>query len=293
MNREIFGLLEFEAGAEPRQRIRFVDPAEASISVLDLAASRGDGIFESISTASGRPLALDAHLERFARSARMLELPQPDQALWREAVLTATERLGAATEGVVKIVLGRGIEGATPTHPSGWLHATVPGDYGRERRDGIDVIVLDRGYRHDVAQTSPWLLQGAKTLSYAINRAAEREAIRRGADDVVFLSSDGYLLEGPRSNLVLRRGGTLLTPRTDLGILEGTTQLDVFEFAGAIGLSTEYAVLRRDALDDADGAWLVSSVRHAAPIRSVDGIARATDAGLTERMNRYLLARTG
>ena len=36
---------------------------------------------------------------------------------------------------------------------------------------GIRVVTLDRGYRHDVAQTSPWLLQGAKTLSYAVNRA--------------------------------------------------------------------------------------------------------------------------
>ncbi len=54
--------------------------------------------------------------------------------------------------------------------------------------------MLDRGYRHDAERTSPWLLAGAKTLSYAVNRAMLREAARRGADDAIFVSSDGYVL---------------------------------------------------------------------------------------------------
>ena len=42
--------------------------------------------------------------------------------------------------------------------------------------------------------------------------AAVREAQRRGADDVIFVSSDGMLLEGPTSTLVIRRGDELATP---------------------------------------------------------------------------------
>ena len=53
----------------------------------------------------------------------------------------------------------------------------------------------------------PWLLAGAKTLSYAVNMAALRDAARRGAGDVIFVSSDGYMLEGPRSTVVIATDG--------------------------------------------------------------------------------------
>ena len=140
--------------------------------------------------------------------------------------------------------------------------------------------------------TSPWLLAGAKTLSYAVNRAALREAARRGADDVLFVSSDGYLLEGAVSNLLLRRGNQLITPRVDLGILAGTTQADLYTWAEAEGFVTGYELLTPADLERADAAWLVSSVRHVAPVRAVDGVERPIDAELTERLNAALHART-
>src|SRR5690606_30109253 len=90
--------------------------------------------------------------------------------------------------------------------PSGWAFGAPSPDFSAARTAGIRIVLLDRGYRHDIAQTSPWLLAGAKTLSYAVNRAAFREAARRGADDSLFVSSDGYLLEGPVSTLIIRRG---------------------------------------------------------------------------------------
>ena len=112
-----------------------------------------------------------------------------------------------------------------------------------QARLGIRVVTLDRGLRHDVAETSPWLLAGAKTLSYAINRAAQREAVRRGADDVLFVSSDGFALEGPTSNVVTLTDGVVRTPNTDQGILAGTTQAAVFDFFQSRGLRTEFAPL--------------------------------------------------
>jgi 4-amino-4-deoxychorismate lyase len=91
---------------------------------------------------------------------------------------------------------------------------------------------------------------------------------------------------------VLRSGQTLLTPRTDLGILAGTTQADIFSWASGRGLATEYALLTVDDLAHADDAWLVSSGRHAAPIRAVDGVERSVDAALTSEINDFLHARS-
>ncbi len=266
------------------------DHQHPQLSVLDVAATRGDGIFETLSIGRGHPQAFDAHLARFARSARMLDLPVPDEGLWRDAVLAIAERLTDHDEAWVKIVLTRGIEGQPL--PTGWAYGTVSPEFRRERTEGVDVVLLDRGLRSDVSATSPWLLAGAKTLSYAVNRAAVREAQRRGADDVVFVSSDGLLLEGPTSTLVIRRGDELATPPDAFGILPGTTQVDVFAAADQWGLHTAVEALTPDDLLAADAAWLVSSVRHAAPVRSVDGVPRPVDAALTATMNGFLRART-
>ncbi len=280
------------------------DPSVPQLSVLDLAATRGDGVFETISLGTGHLQALEAHLARFAHSAEMLDLPAPDLAHWRAAIREVAAHLSDADEAFVKIVLTRGVEGGAGAHsvpaqgpgaliPTGWALAAVAPDHTPARRDGIRIVLLDRGYRHDVARTSPWLLAGAKTLSYAVNRGAFREAARRGADDTLWVSSDGFLLEGAVSNLILKRGTTLLTPRTDQGILAGTTQADIFDWAGSHGYAGEYALLTVDDLRGADAAWLVSSGRHAAPIRAVDGDEYPVDRLLTTEINEYLHARTG
>jgi len=265
------------------------DPAAPHVSVLDASATRGDGVFETISVGAGRPQALIAHLDRFARSARMLDLPEPDPGIWSDAVHAIAERLAGHQEAWVKTVLSRGVEGGTA--PSGWAYGTVSPDFRRERSDGISVVLLDRGLPSDVAKTAPWLLAGAKTLSYAVNKAAVREAQRRGAEDVVFVSSDGRLLEGPTSTLIVRRGSRLLTPPPRLGILPGTTQHDLFTAAPDWGMQTAIDELLPEHLADADAAWLVSSVRLAAPVRAVDGVPLAVDSELTAAMNGLLRAR--
>ncbi len=289
-HRPVLAMLEFAADGGATLGHRIVEAGAPQIEVMDLSATRGDGVFETISTRSGHLQALEPHLRRFAHSAALLELPPPDLDEWRDAVIDVAARLGPADEGFVKIVLTRGVEGQDD--PTGWAYAAASPDHTPARTNGIRIVLLDRGYRHDVAQTSPWLLAGAKTLSYAINRAAFREAARRDADDALFVSSDGYLLEGAISNLVMRTGTRIVTPKTDLGILEGTTQADLFGWAEASGYETAYELLTPEDLLAADAAWLVSSVRHAAPIREIDGQPFPVDRATSDAMNEYLRART-
>jgi len=266
----------------------FVDPSTPQLNAMDLGATRGDGIFETISVGNGRPQALEHHLRRFAGSAEKLELPAPDLDVWRDAILAAVDELQPGAESWAKTVLTRGVEG--DGRPTGWVYAAHTSDFSRVRNEGIRVVTLDRGYRHDVESTSPWLLSGAKTLSYAVNRAVLREAHRREADDVIFVSSDGYVLEGPTSSVVFRVGDRVLTPGTGLGILDGTTQANVFRYAESLELSTGYDLVTPDQLLGADAAWLVSSVRLAAPVRALDGHPFTVDAEFTSGLNDYLLA---
>jgi 4-amino-4-deoxychorismate lyase len=268
--------------------LRQVDPDEPHVSVLDLGVTRGDGIFETLDAVDGFPQSLEQHLDRLANSARLLDLPAPSLDLYRAAVHAAISASPYARVSV-KLVMTRGIEGANVC--TGWVFAEEVPDFSAERRDGIKVVTLDRGYRHDVAQTSPWLLAGAKTLSYAINKAVGREAARRGADDVIFISQDGYVLEGPTSSVVLQFGEHFVTPSTDQGILAGTAQAAFFEFCVANGFSTEYRLVTADELVAADSVWLTSSVRQSVPVREIDGTPRSFDAEVSGNALEYLLAR--
>ncbi len=264
-----------------------VDASAPALSVGELSTQRGDGIFESIGVVDGHAQELAAHIERLAHSARLCDLPAPNVAQWRAAVITAAQACEPG-ESVIKLILSRGVEhGPAPT---AWVTAATAPDNAAARSGGIRVVTLDRGLDSGAPDRAPWLLLGAKTLSYAVNMAALREARRRGADDAVFVSSDGVLLEGPTSSLILRHGDRFVTPAPGAGILHGTTQLSVYSFLVARGFDTGYATLPAAALAEADAAWLVSSVRLAAPVTSVDGVPLPVDHELTGEVNRYLLA---
>lgn len=264
-----------------------IDPSAPALSVGEMSTQRGDGIFESIGVIDAHPQEVTAHLERLAHSARLCDLPEPNLEQWRQAIRVAAAQAPAG-ESVLKLILSRGVEhGPTPT---AWVTVATAPDNTAARRDGVRVVTLDRGIDSGAPARAPWLLMGAKTLSYAVNMAAIREARRRGADDALFVSTDGMLLEGPTSNLILRLDGRYVTPQPGSGILHGTTQISVFAELTGLGHETAYEGLPVSTLSLADAAWLVSSVRLAAPIRAIDGTALSVDTDLTAALNAYLLS---
>jgi 4-amino-4-deoxychorismate lyase len=208
----------------------------------------------------------------------MMDLPEPDLSAWRQAIVTAVAQWTAAgsADGALRLVYSRGREGGSA--PTGYLAVNpVPARATAARRDGIAAVLLDRGLSAAGADATPWLLAGAKTLSYAVNMAALRHAADRGADDVIFVSSDGYILEGPRSTVVIATAGEdgagpcLLTPPPWYPILRGTTQVALFDVARDKGYDCDYRVLRPADLFAAQGVWLVSSITLAARVHTLDG----------------------
>ncbi|MET1051065.1 MAG: aminodeoxychorismate lyase [Mycetocola sp.] len=268
--------------------LTFVEPEEPILSAFDAGAGRGDGIFETLGANDGRARGIDAHLDRLTASAHKLDLPAPHLGQWRAAITAILEALPATGQASIRLVMTRGVGTGGP--PTCWLTGTTVADHVPERTAGIRVATLSRGYANDVGESSPWLLVGAKTLSYALNMAALREAQRRGADDAIFTSTDGFALEGPTSSLLVRQGNTIVTPAIQHGILAGTTQADLFAVLEAEGFECVYRTVGTDELLRSDAVWLASSVRLVVPVTAVDGTTIATDLELTARMNAALLA---
>jgi 4-amino-4-deoxychorismate lyase len=245
---------------------RVLAPDAPFVCVDDPVFSRGDGVFETLLLRDGRPALLEAHLARLGDSAALTGLPEPDLTAWRRAVATAAARWDDRAEAVVRLVYGRGRLGV----PVAFIAVSpVPERVAVARRDGVSAVTLDRGGSADVA---PWSLAGAKSSSYAANAAALRHAERLGVGDVVFCSSDGVVLEGPRSTVVIASGGVLLTPPTSLPILPGTTARALFGVARERGVRCEVTMLGVTDLLDAQGVWLLSSVTLAARVHTLDGL---------------------
>lgn len=255
------------------------DPARPLLFGDDLAAVRGDGVFETLLVRDGAACLVESHLRRLVASAAMMDLPEPDLVGWRRAIDIAVARWSGQTadEGALRLVYSRGRE--IGSEPTAYLTINpLPDRVHLSRRDGVAATVLDRGLPSVGVETMPWLLAGAKTLSYAVNMAALREAARRGADEVIFVSSDGHILEGPRSTVVIATAGSdgrhcLLTPPPWYPILRGTTQQALFEVARAGGYDCDYEALRPADLTAAQGVWLVSSITLGARVHTLDGLA--------------------
>ena len=267
-----------------------LDPGTPVVRADDAGLTRGDGCFEGcrVRTDTGGHSAvdkLDAHLARMDRSATALGIPF-DPATWRAFVLDSLAGWTQPGEWTMKLLITRG---PTDGRPAGLLTlADLPEHYPSQRRDGIAVITLSRGYPADAFTGAPWLLGGVKTLSYAINMAAQREAAGRGADDVIFTSTEGLVLEAPTSSVVWWADGTLrTTPTGASGILAGTTQQLLFERATADGWATAVTAATVADLHAAESLWLIGSVRGPVDVVLLDGVPRGRDLERTAQVRAH------
>ncbi len=233
----------------------------------DLGLQRGDGVFETMRVHDGRVVKLNLHLERLARSAARLDLAAPGAEEWRALVAQAVEASGAG-DGMVKLVCTRGSRVDGPVTAFAMARPIPPEDT-RARQDGIDAVTLTLGVSAAARAEAPWLLGGAKTLSYAVNMASIREAEARGAQDAIWLALGGEVLEAPTSTVCWVTAGALRTPPTTTGILAGTTLAVVAALAPP--LRFEEVVGTVDDVRVADEVFLASSVRGVVGVRHLDG----------------------
>jgi 4-amino-4-deoxychorismate lyase len=244
---------------------------------LDLALLRGEAVFEALRVYGGRPFRLRAHLDRLAASAAALDLPLP--AGLEELAGRAVAAAGGG-DAVLRLICTKGPEGPPVDRdgpgeggPSAFAICTdIPGSFEEERRRGLRLVLLTTATDPLLRAGSPWLLAGVKTISYALNMAAQRTARARGADDAVLVGLGGELLEAPTANLWWRTGHTLHTPSLELGILAGITGAVLHELAPGLGLKVLDGVFTAEALTAADEAFLSSSTREIMPVVEVDGV---------------------
>ena len=212
------------------------DPTTAAVRVSDHGFTVGDGVFEAVKVVDGLPFALGLHLDRLARSASGLGLPELD--------VDAVRRGVAAVLDGQDLALGR----LRITYTGG------PAPLGSGRGDEPPTLVVVADAMAPTAPTTrvatvPWprnergALAGLKTTSYAENVVALAEAQRRGATEAVFANLAGHLCEGTGSNVFYVVDGQLRTPTLASGCLAGVTRGLVLDWYGGVEVDEPIDVL--------------------------------------------------
>lgn len=245
---------------------------EARVTVFDRGFLYGDSVFETIRTYDGAPFALDEHLARLEKSAAQvyIELPVSRTELTRE-VLEAVRAAGNA-ETYIRVMVTRGtapmgLDPLSAEHPLrvvivAPLSSPPPAAYEK----GIGVVT----YRTQrTAEATP--AATAKVGNYLVAVLALREALRAGAAEALIVDGAGFVVEGASSNVFIVRGGRLLTPPEDAGILPGITRRLLLETARAEGIPVDLEPLSLGGLAAADEVFISSTIRELLPVVRVDG----------------------
>jgi branched-chain amino acid aminotransferase len=250
------------------------------LSAFDRGFQLGDGVFETLRARAGRPTELSEHVARLGRSAAGLAIPLADdiETLLIDAIaaLLAAEGLdGPDGDASVRITVSRGTfygRGLLPPdeHPTptivvqAWAVSPVPAGH---LDNGLHLVASS--VRRDPENP----LVGLKTTSRADYVFARVEARKAGADDALFLTTDGFLSEATSANLFLVRGEELATPSLACAILPGTTRDWILRWAEGVGLRVNEAWLTTRDLAEADEAFLSSSVAGILPVTRFAGEA--------------------
>lgn len=211
--------------AESFAKSRFLDMDPAPFSLIESLRRQEQGGY----------FLLERHLQRLAASAEYFAFP------WnRAAILAELQKFDAALSGAHKVRLllardGTMTLGAEPILPPAC-------------RTPLKMVLSPQRVQRD----DPFLFH--KTTRRDLYNAERARCPQ--VDEVLFCNDAGEVTEGSIYNLVLRRGGQLLTPALACGLLPGTLRGELLER----GLLSE-AVITIGDLRGAEGLWLINSVR--------------------------------
>jgi branched-chain amino acid aminotransferase len=251
---------------------KFVDRAEAMISVFDHGLLYGDGIFEGIRLYGGNIFRLDEHLERLEYSAKAILLKMP----WtRQQIADATCescRQNKLTDGYIRLVVTRGVGdlGLSPwlcPTPSIFIIADKISLYPAEHyTKGLEIVTVATR-RINPAALSP----AVKSLNYLNNIMAKIEARQAGALEAIMLNDQGYVAECTGDNVFVVHKGEILTPAASQGALKGITRGAIFDIAKEIGVPIREADLTRYDVWNADECFLTGTGAEVIPVVKLDG----------------------
>jgi len=193
---------------------------DLKVPINDRGLNFADGIFETILILNGIPQLLDEHLNRWEKSASILEMNSPPSKEW--LISLVEDGINQAQlkniNGVIRINWTRGeseqrgIDISQTSLHSFWLEI----DSYQPNFDSISTIISKTERRNSFSR-----LSSCKTFSYNQGIQARIEAKNAGFNDALLLNSQGEICCATTANILVKRENNWLTPPSNSGCLPG------------------------------------------------------------------------
>ena len=238
-----------------------VEADNAQLHITDLAILRGYGIFDFFRIRQGKAIFIEHHLERFFRSAKIMNLEVPFTAEEIIGMINLLNEKNGLDKFSIRLQLTGGYapDALTITQPNMFLMSQpfpeIPEAY---RQNGVHVMT------HQYQREFP----EAKTINYLTGIRVAPMLREKGAQEVLF--HDGtYIRESDRSNFfIVNQDGVLVTPKDK--ILWGVTRKVTLKIAPDI-LKTEERDITLEELRNAREMFVASSTKSILPVTKLDG----------------------
>ncbi|MGO1463449.1 MAG: aminotransferase class IV [Marinobacter sp.] len=266
---------------------------EGGLPAGDRGLAYGDGLFETISMHGERGVLLARHLDRMVRDAARMGIPVALADLHKAcsaAIFRYADRYTHRQAGeswVLKLTLTRG-EGGRGYQPGPGIKPNLMISAGP-----MPAAPATTGVAADFSRvllTVNPLLAGIKSLNRLEQVMAAREI---GGDlfEVIMSDTAGNLVEGTRTNLLLKTTDGWVTPPTKSLAVAGILRQWMVERLRARGdRVTERDVTVADVMGShCLGLYLLNSVLGAVPVRALAGQDLPVDDGLATIFNPFEL----
>ncbi|OGW47058.1 MAG: D-amino-acid transaminase [Nitrospirae bacterium RBG_19FT_COMBO_58_9] len=260
----------------------FVPLAEAKVSIEDRGFQFGDGIYEVIRTYKGRPFALEAHLVRLDRSAAALDLTQPySRAEWTHHILEGVRRAGYP-EAKIYVQLTRGVAPRDHVYPAQAAPTVV---MTIRELHPLDRSVQATGVEAMTIEDIRWGRCDIKSVNLLANVLARQQAKQVQVFEAI-LVKEALVTEGAVSNVMVVRGGVVVTAPEGPRILSGVTRAVVLEQARSEGLPIQERFVSQAELYSADEVFLTGTTVEVLAVVRVDGkvIGEGRPGPITQRL---------
>src|SRR6187401_1637650 len=206
------------------------DPALMVLPFDDHMVHRGHGIFDTAGIVNGRIYDLDAHLDRFLKSAERSKLKLAGSRADMRDIIIRTTAASGVRDGSIRYWLSSGtgsldltpVAGADP----GFFVMIFAGLVYPEKWKTDGVRVMTTTY-----PIKPALYAFTKTTNYMPNVLMQMEAKEKGFDNGVFIDHDGHVGESSNMNVAfVSQDHVLVHPKFD-HILSGCTSMRLIELA--------------------------------------------------------------